>query len=147
MNIVACVKRVPSTEAVAKPTADGKGLDSSGLQYMVSFYDEIAVEEAVKTKEAAGGEVTVLTLGSKGGTKEVRECLAKGGDKAVVLVDEEWETRDARSTAKTLAAQLGTMCADLVFMGRVATDRDIACLGDGCRIGGAGCAKHPGLAG
>ncbi|MEO1699302.1 MAG: electron transfer flavoprotein subunit beta/FixA family protein [Planctomycetota bacterium] len=129
MNIVACVKRVPSTEAVAKPTADGKGLDSSGLQYMVSFYDEIAVEEAVKTKEAAGGEVTVLTLGSKGGTKEVRECLAKGGDKAVVLVDEEWETRDARSTAKTLAAQLGTMGADLVFMGRVATDRDNAAVG------------------
>ena len=64
MNIVACVKRVPSTEAVAKPAADGKGLDSTGNQYMVSFYDEIAVEEAVKTKEAAGsGEVTVLSMG------------------------------------------------------------------------------------
>jgi len=130
MNIVACVKRVPSTEAVAKPTADGKGLDSTGLQYMVSFYDEIAVEEAVKTKEAAGsGEVTILSLGSKGGTKEIRECLAKGGDKAVVLVDEEWETRDARATAKALAAQLGEMGADLVFMGRVATDRDNAAVG------------------
>lgn len=129
MNIVACVKRVPSTEAVAKPTADGKSLDSSGLQYMVSFYDEIAVEEAVKTKEAAGGEVTILSMGSKGGTKEIRECLAKGGDKAVVVVDEEWESRDARATAKTLSAQLGSMNADLVFMGRVATDRDNAAVG------------------
>lgn len=130
MNIVACVKRVPSTEAVAKPTADGQGLDSTGLQYMVSFYDEIAVEEAVKTKEALGsGEVTVLSMGSKSGTKEIRECLAKGGDKAVVLVDEEWETRDARATAKALSAQISSMGADLVFMGRVATDRDNAAVG------------------
>ncbi len=130
MNIVACVKRVPSTEAVAKPTADGKGLETAGLQYMISFYDEIAVEEAVKTKEAAGsGEVTILTLGPKGGTKEIRECLAKGGDKAVVLTDEEWHSRDARSTAKTLVAQLETMGADIVFMGRVATDRDNAAVG------------------
>ncbi len=130
MNIVACVKRVPSTEAVAKPTADGKGLDSTGNQYMVSFYDEIAVEEAVKTKESAGsGEVTILSMGTKGGTKEIRECLAKGGDKAVVLVDEEWESRDARATAKALSTQLGTMAPDLVFMGRVATDRDNAAVG------------------
>ena len=127
MNIVACVKRVPTTEAVAKPTADGTGLDSTGNQYMISFYDEIAVEEAVKTKEALGaGEVTVLSMGSKGGTKEIRECLAKGGDKAVVLVDEEWESRDARATAKALTAQIQSMGADLVFMGRVATDRDNA---------------------
>ncbi|MEM6673607.1 MAG: electron transfer flavoprotein subunit beta/FixA family protein [Planctomycetota bacterium] len=130
MNIVACVKRVPTTEAVAKPTADGKALDPTGLQYMISFYDEIAVEEAVKTKEALGaGEVTVLTLGPAGGTKEIRECLAKGADKAVVLVDEEWTTRDARATAKTLAAQITALGADLVFMGRVATDRDNAAVG------------------
>ncbi|MEM9380802.1 MAG: electron transfer flavoprotein subunit beta/FixA family protein [Planctomycetota bacterium] len=130
MNIVACVKRVPTTEAVAQPTADGKALDPSGLQYMISFYDEIAVEEAVKTKEALGaGEVTVLTLGPAGGTKEIRECLAKGGDKAVVLTDEEWYLRDARSTAKALVAQLSSMGADVVFMGRVATDRDNAAVG------------------
>lgn len=130
MNIVACVKRVPSTEAVAKPAADGKGLDTTGLQYMISFYDEIALEQAVQTKEAAGaGEVTVLTLGPKGGTKEIRECLAKGGDKAVVLTDEEWHARDARSTAKSLVTQLRAMNPDLVFMGRVATDRDNAAVG------------------
>jgi electron transfer flavoprotein beta subunit len=130
MNIVACVKRVPTTEAVAQPTADGKGLDTSGLQYMISFYDEIAVEQAVQTKEALGaGEVTVLTLGPAAGTKEIRECLAKGGDKAVVLTDDEWHGRDARSTAKALVAQLTAMNPDVVFMGRVATDRDNAAVG------------------
>ena len=98
MNIVACIKRVPATDAQAKVADDGAGLDASSFQYMTSFYDEIAVEEAVKTKEQHGGEVTVLTIGSKDATKELRECLAKGGDKGAILVDESWMSRDARAT-------------------------------------------------
>ncbi len=129
MNIVACVKRVPTTDAEAKVAADGRSLDTSGLAYMISFYDELALEEAVRTKEAKGGEVTVLTMGPSDGTKEIRECLAKGGDRAEVLVDPEWLSRDCRATAKALAAKLGAMGADLVFMGRVATDRDNAAVG------------------
>jgi electron transfer flavoprotein beta subunit len=129
MNIVACIKRVPMTETQAKVAADGKTLDSTGVEYMASFYDEIAVEEAVKTKEALGGEVTVLTIGSASATKEVRECLAKGADKAIILTDEEWSARDARSTAKALAAKIRELGADLVFTGRVATDRDNAAVG------------------
>ena len=129
MNIVACIKRVPSTEAQATITADGKGLDPSGYQYMVSFYDEIALEQAVQTKEAHGGEVTVLSLGPSESSKELRECLAKGGDKAVLLTDADWMSRDARATAKALAAQIQQLDAKLVFMGRVATDRDNAAVG------------------
>ena len=129
MNIVACVKRVPTTDATVEVTADGKGLATDGLPYMISFYDEIALEQAVQTKEAAGGEVTVLTLGPASGSKEIRECLAKGGDKAVVLTDDEWMTRDARATAKALVAELQALGADLVFMGKVATDRDNASVG------------------
>ncbi len=130
MNIVACVKRVPTTEAEVKVAAGGQALDTAGLAYMISFYDEIALEEAVKTKEALGaGEVTVLTIGPADGTKEIRECLAKGADKALLLKDEAWMTRDARSTAKALAEKLGALGADLVFMGRVATDRDNAAVG------------------
>ncbi|MCP5020710.1 MAG: electron transfer flavoprotein subunit beta/FixA family protein [bacterium] len=129
MNIVACVKRVPNTEAEAKLASDGQGLDSSSYQYMVSFYDEIAVEQAVQTKEALGGEVTVLSLGSKGGTKEIRECMAKGADKAVVMVDENWQDRDCRATAKILSAKISEQGADLVYMGKVATDRDNGAVG------------------
>lgn len=124
MNIVACVKRVPTTDAVVEVGPDGKSLATDGLPYMVSFYDDYALEQAVQTKEAAGGEVTVLTLGSASGSKEIRECLAKGADKAVVLTDEEWMTRDARATAKALASELEGLGADLCFMGRLATDRD-----------------------
>ena len=129
MNIVVCVKRVPTTDAVLAPTPDGKGIATDGLQYMVSFYDEIALEQAVQTKEALGGEVTVLSIGPASGTKEIRECLAKGADKAVVLADDDWMSRDCRASAKLLAQEIETLGADLVFMGRVATDRDNAAVG------------------
>lgn len=129
MNILACIKRVPSTEAQAKISADGGGLDPAGYQYMTSFYDEIAVEEAVKTKEALGGEVTVLTIGPAEASKELRECLAKGADKAVLMKDSEWLARDCRATAKALAAKIQELGSELVFMGKVATDRDNAAVG------------------
>ncbi len=129
MQIIACVKRVPTTDAAVSVTPDGKGLVTDGLPYMISFYDEIALEQAVQTKEALGGEVTVLSLGPASGSKEIRECLAKGGDKAVVLTDDEWMTRDARATAKALVAEIEAQGADVVFMGKVATDRDNASVG------------------
>jgi len=129
MKIVALVKRVPVTTLQPKVGADRKSLDPSGVEYMTSFYDEIAVEEAVRLKEAQGGDVTVLTLGAKDGTKEIRECLAKGADQAVVLVDEAWGSRDALSTAQALAGWLRGAGADVVFCGRLATDRDNAAVG------------------
>jgi electron transfer flavoprotein beta subunit len=129
MNIVACVKRVPTTDAVVEVTADGKGLKTDGLPFMISFYDEIALEQAVLTKEALGGEVTVLTLGPAAGSKEIRECLAKGADKAVILADDEWLTRDCRATAKALTTEVQALGAELVFVGKVATDRDNGAVG------------------
>jgi electron transfer flavoprotein beta subunit len=129
MKIVALVKRVPVTTLQPKVGADQKTLDASGVEYMTSFYDEIAVEEAVRLKEAQGGEVTVLTLGAKDGTKEIRECLAKGADQAVLLVDEAWGSRDALATAQALVGWLRGAAPDVVFCGRLATDRDNAAVG------------------
>jgi electron transfer flavoprotein beta subunit len=129
MKIAACIKRVPTTEAQAKVGADGKSLDAAGFQYMPSFYDEIAVEEAIKTKEKLGGDVTVLTLGPQDASKELREFIARGADSGAILVDPAWNARDARSTAKALAKKIGALGAELVFTGRVATDRDNAAVG------------------
>jgi electron transfer flavoprotein beta subunit len=129
MKIIACVKRVPTTEVQAKVAADGKSLDTAGFEYMLSFYDDLAVEEALKAKEKHGGEVTVLTLGPSECGKELREALAKGADKAVIVVDPQWNTRDARSTARILAAKIRKLGADVVFAGRVATDRDQSSVG------------------
>jgi len=129
MKIVACVKRVPTTEAEPVVSGDGTTLDQSAMQYMLSFYDEIALEKAVQIKEASGGEVVVVSLGPTDGSKEMRECLAKGADRVVLAKDDAWHTRDARATAKALAAQITEQGADMAFFGRVATDRDNAAVG------------------
>src|ERR1043165_5248513 len=115
MKIAACIKRVPTTEAQAKIGTDGKSLDSAGFQYMPSFYDEIAVEEAIKTKEKLGGDVTVLTLGPQAATSELCGFAARGADAGALLVDPAWHARDARSTAKALAKKIGALGAELVF--------------------------------
>ena len=129
MNFFACVKRVPLTDVHVKIAADGKSLDTAGFEYSLSFYDDLAVEEALRAKEKLGGTVTVLTIGPAEASKELRECLAKGADKAVLLKDAAWGARDPRSTAKALAAKLSGLEAELVFCGRVATDRDNAAVG------------------
>lgn len=129
MKIAACIKRVPSTDAQIKIGSDGKSLDAAGFQYMTSFYDEIAVEEAIKTKEKLGGDVTVITIGPSDSTKEVREFMARGADAGVILKDDQWHARDARATAKALAAKIKALGAELVFAGKVATDRDNAAVG------------------
>jgi electron transfer flavoprotein beta subunit len=130
MRIIACVKRVPLTDVQVKIAADGASIDTAGFEYMLSFYDELAVEEAIRTKEKhAGSEVTVLTLGPSESSKELRECLAKGADKAAILTDAAWSSRDARSTAKALADKIKELGADVVFCGRVATDRDQSAVG------------------
>jgi len=129
MNIVACIKRVPTTDLQPKVAADGTHLDTSSVQYMISFYDEIAVEEAIRTKEKHGGEVTVLTIGPAEASKEIRECLAKGADKGVILTDGDWSSRDNHATAHALKAKIEDLGAELVFCGRLATDRDSAAVG------------------
>ncbi len=128
MKIIACIKRVPTTDLEPK-IADSKRLDPTGVAYETSFYDQIAVEAALKVKEQHGGEVTVLTIGPKDAQKELRDALAKGADHAILLLDEDWMNRDAHATAKALQAKIQELGADLVFTGRVATDRDNAAVG------------------
>jgi electron transfer flavoprotein beta subunit len=131
MRIVACVKRVPVTETQPKIAVDGKRVDPGGVEFMMSFYDELAVEEAIRLKEKLGGapETIALSLGPPEVQKELRECLAKGVDRAVILSDKDWGARDARATAVALASKIRELGAELALFGRVATDRDNAAVG------------------
>jgi electron transfer flavoprotein beta subunit len=123
VNIIVCMKRVPDTESKINIAPDGKSIDKASLEYIVNPYDEFAVEEALKIKEAKEGEVTVICLGPKESTKEIRTCLAMGADKAVHLVDES-DYRDAFSTASILANTIKDMEYDLIFMGKQGVDHD-----------------------
>ena len=123
MKIVVCLKRVPDTEARIKVAADGKGIDTAGIKYVISPYDEFALETALRLKEAKGeGEVIVLSLGEASSGEELRRALAMGADRAVLLKGQ--ATFDGLATAHALAAELRGIGADLLLFGMKATDGD-----------------------
>ena len=129
MNIVVCLKRVPDTEAKIKVTADGKGLDLAGVQWIMAPYDEIAVEKALQLRDAGGGgTVTVVTVGPPEASKELRTALAMGADQAVHVVAKDG-AGDAAATARALADAIRGSAFDLILCGKQATDEDDAAVG------------------
>ena len=76
MNCIVCMASVPDTASVIKVGGDGKGIDGSGVKWIVSPYDEYALEEALQITEAKGGEVTVVTYGPDHAEAALRDCLA-----------------------------------------------------------------------
>ena len=123
MDVIVCVKRVPDTETRIKIGEGGAAIDPAGVKFIMSPYDEYAVEAALRTKEATGaGEVTLVTLGDDGAQETLRAGLAMGADKAVLLNGA--VTMDGLATAKALAAELADSSAPLVLFGVKAADDD-----------------------
>lgn len=126
MNSVVCVSQVPDTETRIKIGADKQRIDETGVKFIVSPYDEYALEEAIKTKEAKGGDVTVITFGPERAAQALRECLARGATKAVHVKGEVADA-DSLGIAKVLAAAIKAVPHDLVFFGKqgVGTDNGL----------------------
>ncbi len=124
MNILVCVKHVPDTETRVKVAPDGLRLDLGEANWVLNPYDEFAVEEALLLKEKLGGEVTALTVGGEDATKSLRQALAMGADKAVLLSDPAFEACDASGIAKVLAAAAKKIPFDLVLCGKHAVGDD-----------------------
>ncbi|HEY8485002.1 MAG TPA: electron transfer flavoprotein subunit beta/FixA family protein [Longimicrobiales bacterium] len=121
MRIVVCVKRVPDTEARIRIAESRTAVDPAGLKYIVSPYDEYAVETALRLKEARGeGEVVAVTVGDAAAGESLRAVLAMGADRGVLLRGE--TTMDGLATARALAAELGGAQADLILFGLKAAD-------------------------
>ena len=85
MNILVCVKRVPATGGRIILTADAQAIDTRFLGFMVSPHEECAVEEAVRIVEAHGGTSAVLTLGPEPAADQLRDAMAIGIDRAILL--------------------------------------------------------------
>jgi electron transfer flavoprotein beta subunit len=115
---------VPDTEARIRIA--GKKVDESGLKFIVSPYDEFALEEAIRLKDAKGGDVTVLTFGPDRAQQALREALARGATKAVHVKGESSDA-DALGIAKVLAAAIQSIPHDVVFFGKqgVGTDNGL----------------------
>jgi electron transfer flavoprotein beta subunit len=124
LKIAVCLKQVPSTETRVKVAADGKRLDPTGVTQVINPYDEYALEEALRLKEAQGGEVLALSVGGVGVVSALRNALAIGADAAVLLKTE--AEPDSLGVARLLAAELTGKGYDLVLFGKQAVDDDAA---------------------
>ncbi|MEZ6038070.1 MAG: electron transfer flavoprotein subunit beta/FixA family protein [Planctomycetota bacterium] len=124
MDIVVCIKRVPATDTAIKIAADGKSIDTAGVSFEMNAYDEFALEQALRIKEQLGaGSVTVVTIGPKDAQKELRDALARGADKAVLLTTDQWVC-DGAATAAALAKWISANSCQLVLCGKQAVDSD-----------------------
>ena len=126
MNSVVCIAQVPDTETRIKIGPDGRHIDETGVKFIVSPYDEFALEEAIRQKEKLGGDVTVLTFGPERASQALRECLARGATKALHVKGESADA-DSLGIAKVLAAAIKTVPHDVVYFGKqgVGTDNGL----------------------
>ena len=122
MNIVVLVKQVPDTWAERKLKDSDKTLDRASVDVVMNEIDEYAVEEALRIKEAQGGEVTILTMGPERATETIRKALSMGADKAVHVVDDALAGSDAVQTSAALAKAIEGLSPDLVILGTESTD-------------------------
>jgi electron transfer flavoprotein beta subunit len=122
MNIVVCVKQVPDTWSEKKLNPGDNTLDRAATDPVMNEMDEYAVEEALKIKEAQGGEVTVLVMGPDAAADTVRKALSMGADKAIHVLDAGLHGSDAVATSLVLSKALGTTEFDLVVLGSESSD-------------------------
>jgi electron transfer flavoprotein beta subunit len=117
VRTLVCVKRVPITGGKMVLTADGQALETKHLGFTISPHEECAVEEAVRI----GGEVVVLTLGPAEAEEQLRDCMAIGADRGILLeTSEEW---DAQSTAAAIVDAIGgEEPFDLILFGNESAD-------------------------
>lgn len=128
MELLVCIKQVPDTEELKVEVETGK--IKEGTPNIINPYDKNALEAAVQLKEANGGSVTVISMGSDKAKAALKESISVGADKAYLISDPAFEGSDSYSTSSVLAAaikKLGNF--DLVICGNQATDTDAGQVG------------------
>ncbi len=127
MNHVVCIAYVPDTETKIKIDASGRSISEAEVKWIVSPYDEFALEEAIKTKETGGGSVRVLTFGPARADVGLRECLARGADEAIRIASDGLSDVDSLGVAELLSAAIKTIPFDVIWLGNkgVGTDAQV----------------------
>lgn len=127
MKIFVPVKYVPDTEAIVIVGEDGKSIKKDNVTFVMNPYDEYAVEESLKLKEAFGGEVSVITVGDEDSVRVLRTAIAMGVDAAVRIKSD--AVNDPSVVAKMLAEALKGREFDIIFLGMKAVDDDSGVVG------------------
>lgn len=122
LNILVCVKQVPDINLVKMDPVTGS-LIRAGVPAILNPLDANALEASVRVKEAHGGTVTVITMGPDMAKEALRECLAAGADRAVLLSDRAFANADTLATSYVIASAAKLLGAfDLIFCGKESLD-------------------------
>ena len=128
MKIIVCVKQVPDTNGVVKFNPDGT-LDRGAMPSIMNPDDKAGLEAALRLKEQYQAEVTVLTMGLPKAEEVLRESLAMGADKGILITDRVLGGADTWATSTTIAGAIRNLDYDLIITGRQAIDGDTAQVG------------------
>lgn len=127
MKILVALKQVPDTETKIKVATDAKSLDPSDVKWITSPYDEYALEEALRIKEAKGAEVIAVSVGEDKAKDILRNALALGADQAVLIKSP--ETGDPLAVAQILGTYAEGKGFDLLLLGNKAFGADQGAVG------------------
>ena len=122
MKIVVLVKQVPDTETNIK--VGDKTINEAGVKWIISPYDEFAIEEGIRIREKSGGEVIAVSVGPDRVIEALRTAYAMGVDRAVQIKVDDYNTFDSAYTSEILANFAKAEGADLVIGGRQSIDSD-----------------------
>ena len=128
MKIIVCIKQVPDTAGGVKFNPDGT-LDRAAMLTIMNPDDKAGLEAALRLKDQYGAEVTVLTMGLPKAEEVLREALAMGADKGILVTDRVLGGADTWATSQTIAGALRNLEYDLIITGRQAIDGDTAQVG------------------
>ena len=122
MKILVTVKRVEDPYQQVKVKPDGSGVVTDGMSYKPNPFDEIAIEEALRLRDKWQGEVVAVTLGTDKSSTELRQALAMGADRGILVKHD--GPLDSDAVARLLAKVVEQEKPDLVLMGKQAIDDD-----------------------
>lgn len=127
MNIIVCVKQIADPEAVVEVTGDGSLQVED--RWITSFFDEVAIEQAMQLRDRLGGEVTAVTVGTGKATDALRRAVAMGANRAIQVDDPGVADLDGIGVARALAAVIRTESADLILCGKASLDLEAGVVG------------------
>jgi electron transfer flavoprotein beta subunit len=125
MKIVVGIKHVPDTESKITIGSDSRSIDEQGIKWIISPFDEYALEAALQIRDARGESEVIAVCAARGAAQPtLRQALAIGADRAILIEDGRFEKCDGLVRAQALAAVVQAEQADLVFLGKSGVGTD-----------------------
>ena len=129
MKICVLIKQVPDKNASLAIAENQQSLENHNITWVSNESDNYALEEALLIKEAHGGEVVACTLGNDSAGQVLKDAMAKGADRSILLSDAKFDNLDILSIAKVLSSAIRDEHFDLILSGLQSDDQGNSQLG------------------